>query len=83
VPIVFGKRRQKCSTLELQSSKHADIFTDGTVSPWEFLQKILAVKAPRDLYTHTMSQVSYNEKNYHGYQKLLKLDSENFQTMPI
>jgi hypothetical protein len=54
-----------------QSSKRADTFTDGTVSPWVFLQKLLTVKAPWDLYTFAMSQVSYKErKNYHGYQKL-------------
>ena len=30
-----------------QSNKHADTFTDGTVSPWVFFsQKVLAVKAP-------------------------------------
>ena len=37
--IVFGRRRQECSTLELQSGKHADTFTDGTVSPWVFFAK--------------------------------------------
>jgi hypothetical protein len=45
-----------------QSSKHADTFTNGIVSPWVFfLQKVLAVKAPRDLYTLAMSRVSYKE----------------------
>jgi hypothetical protein len=46
-----------------QSSKYADTFTDGTVSPWVFfLQKVLAVKAPKDLYTLAMSQVSYKKR---------------------
>ena len=45
-----------------QSSKHADTFTDGTVSPWVFLQKVLAVKAPRDLYNLAMSKESFKER---------------------
>jgi hypothetical protein len=34
-----------------QSSKHADTFTDDTVSPGVLLQRVLAVKARRDLYS--------------------------------
>jgi hypothetical protein len=34
----------------------------ATVSTWVFLQKFLAVKAPRDLYNLAMSQVSYKER---------------------
>jgi hypothetical protein len=31
-------------------------------NPGCFLQKVLAVKAPRDLYTLAMSKVSYKER---------------------
>jgi hypothetical protein len=34
-----------------QSSKHADTFTDGTVSPGCFFAKVLVMKAPRDLHS--------------------------------
>jgi hypothetical protein len=40
-----------------QSSKDSDTLTDGTVSPWLFnLQKVMAVKAQRDVCNHAMSQ---------------------------
>jgi hypothetical protein len=69
-----------------QSSKHADTFTNGTVSPWVFLAKSSgAVKAPRHLYTLAMSQVSYKERTKTQWLPktgLLKLDSQDFQTMP-
>ena len=61
--IVFGKRRQECSTLELHSL--ANMLTPSQMAlyhPGCFLQKVLAVKAPRDLYTLAMSQVSYKER---------------------
>ena len=61
--IVFGKRRQECSTLELHSL--ANMLTPKQMvlyQPACLLQKVLAVKAPGDLYTLAMSQVSYKER---------------------
>jgi hypothetical protein len=51
------------------SSKHADTFTDGTVSPCVFFAKVLAVKAPKDLYTFS-NILQRKNKKHHGYQKL-------------
>ena len=61
--IVFGKRRQECSTMELHSL--ANMLTPAQMAmhlPSCLLQKVLAMKAPRDLYKLAMSQVSYKEK---------------------
>jgi hypothetical protein len=61
--IVFMKRRQECSTLELHSL--ANMLTPSEMAlyhPGWFFQKVLAVSASRDLYTLAMSQVSYRER---------------------
>ena len=61
--IVFGKRRQECSTLELHSL--ANVLTPEQMALYQpgcLLQRVLAVKAPGDLYTLAMSQVSYKER---------------------
>ena len=61
--IVFGKRRQECSTLELHSQ--AKMLTPEQMALYQpgcLLQKVLAMKAPGDLYTLAMSQVSYKER---------------------
>ncbi len=53
--IVSGKRRQDCSTLELQSL--VNMLTPSQMAlyyPGCFLKKVLAVKATRDLYTLAM-----------------------------
>jgi hypothetical protein len=60
--IVFGKRRQECSTLELHSL--AKMLTPSQMAlyhPGCFLQKFLVVKAPSDFHVLAMSQVSYKE----------------------
>jgi hypothetical protein len=49
-----------------QSSKHADTFTDGTVSPWVFFQKVMAMKVSGDLYT--LAPLQRKNKKYHGYK---------------
>ncbi len=69
-----------------QSSKQANTFTDDIVSPWVFLQKVLAVKAPRDLYTLAMSQVSYKERTKTTMSPktgLQRLESQDFQSMHL
>jgi len=61
--IVFGKRRQECRTMELHSL--ANMLTPAQMAmhlPGCLLQKVLAMKAPRDLYKLAMSQVSYKER---------------------
>ena len=61
--IVFGKKRQECSTLELHSL--ANMLTPEQMAlhqPGCLLQKVCASKAPTDLYSLAMSQVSYKER---------------------
>jgi hypothetical protein len=61
--IVFEKKRQECSTLELHSL--ANMLTPSQMALYHsgcFFQKVLAMKATRDLYTLAMSQVSYKER---------------------
>jgi hypothetical protein len=49
------------STRIAKSSKHAHTFTNGALSPRVYLQ-VLAVRAPRDLYTLAISQEFYKER---------------------
>jgi hypothetical protein len=65
--IEFGKRRQECSTMEFHSL--VNMLTPLQMAGC-FLQKVLAVKAPRDLYNLAMIQVQSKNNNYHGYQKM-------------
>jgi hypothetical protein len=62
--IVFGKRRQECSTLELHSL--ANMLTPSQMAlshPRSFFcKRFWIVKAPRDLYTLAMSLVAYKER---------------------
>jgi predicted nucleotidyltransferase component of viral defense system len=45
-----------------ESSKHVTPSQMALYHPGCFLQKVLPVKAPRDLYTLAMSRVSYKER---------------------
>jgi hypothetical protein len=61
--IVFGKKRQECSTVELHSL--ANMLTPSQMAlyyPGCLLQKVLAVKAPRDLYNLATKQVSFKQR---------------------
>ena len=60
---LFGKRRQESSTLELH--RLANMLTPEQMALYQpgcLLQKVLAVKAPGDLYTLAISQVSYKDR---------------------
>jgi hypothetical protein len=76
------ERGDKNAALKIAlSRRHTETFTDCTVSPWVFFEKALAVKAPRDLYTLAMSQVSYKERTKTTIvfkNCILKLDTQEF-----
>ena len=61
--IMFGKTRQECSTVEINSL--ANMLTPSQMAlcyPGCLLQKVQAVKAPRDLYNLATKQVSFKQR---------------------
>ena len=63
--IALGKKRQESSNLELELHSLANMLTPEHMAlhqPGCLLQKVCASKAPTDLYSLAMSQVSYKER---------------------
>jgi hypothetical protein len=62
----LGRGDKNVALWNCKYSKHAYTFTIGAVSHCFFVcffAKIMAMKAPRDLHTLAMSQVSYTERS--------------------